>query len=277
MPLNGSGTYNLPNPPVFPAVAGTTIKASDFNAIMNDIAAAITAMIARDGQSTITGVLQWAQPGANLAALGGVALTGAQTIAGVKTFSSAPKSSAAASAADDLMRKGEVDAALSSAIPSGAVMPFARNTAPSGWLKCDGALVSRTTYAALFAAIGTTYGAGDGSTTFALPDLRGEFVRGWDDGRGVDSGRAFGSSQTHSLQDFRLSNAGRNSPGDTTTNFYKAQVDVGYNANAVGSATDAVILRTAGTSGFGGLVPVNANVSTETRPRNVALLYCIKT
>ena len=112
MPLNGSGTYNLPNPPVFPAVAGTTIKASDFNAIMTDMAAAISAMIARDGQSTITGVLQWALPAANLAALGGVALTGAQTIAGVKTFSSAPVSSAAAAAANELMRKGEVDSAV---------------------------------------------------------------------------------------------------------------------------------------------------------------------
>lgn len=120
MPLNGSGTYNLPNPPVFPAVAGTTIKASDFNTIMTDMASAITAMIARDGQSTITGVLQWAQPAANLAALGGVALTGAQTIAGVKTFSSAPVSSAAASAANELMRKGEVDSAVAAAAASKA-------------------------------------------------------------------------------------------------------------------------------------------------------------
>lgn len=120
MPLNGSGTYNLPNPPVFPAVAGTTIKASDFNTIMTDMASAITAMIARDGQSTITGVLQWAQPAANLAALGGVALTGAQTIAGVKTFSSAPVSSAPASAANELMRKGEVDSAVAAAAASKA-------------------------------------------------------------------------------------------------------------------------------------------------------------
>ena len=122
MPLNGSGTYNPPNPPVFPAVAGTTIKASDFNAIMTDIASAITAMIARDGQSTITGVLQWAQPAANLAALGGVALTGAQTIAGVKTFSSAPVSSAAAAAANELMRKGEVDSAVAAAAATKAAL-----------------------------------------------------------------------------------------------------------------------------------------------------------
>lgn len=66
---------------------------------------------------------------------------------------------------------------------------------PIGWLKCNGALVSRAQYSALFAAISTRFGAGDGSTTFALPDLRGEFVRGWDDGRGIDSGRVLGAGQ----------------------------------------------------------------------------------
>lgn len=141
MPLNGSGTYNPPNPPVFPAVPGTTIKASDFNAIMNDMAAAISAMIARDGQSTITGVLQWAQPGLNLAALGGVALTGAQTIAGVKTFSSAPVSSTAASAANELMRKGEVDSAVAgkAALAGNAAQTFAvaASTAPEHALRRD--------------------------------------------------------------------------------------------------------------------------------------------
>ena len=50
---------------------------------------------------------------------------------------------------------------------------------PAGWLACDGALISRTVCPALFTAIGVVYGAGDGATTFAVPDLRGEFVRGW--------------------------------------------------------------------------------------------------
>jgi microcystin-dependent protein len=80
-------------------------------------------------------------------------------------------------------------------VPAGAVSYFAGNTAPTGWLKANGALLNRTTYATLFGFIGTTYGAGDGSTTFALPDLRGEFLRAWDDSRGVDASRAFGSSQ----------------------------------------------------------------------------------
>lgn len=83
--------------------------------------------------------------------------------------------------------------------PAGMVAHFASSTAPDGWLKANGATISRTSYAALFARIGTTYGAGDGATTFKLPDLRGEFIRGWDDGRGVDPGRAFGSAQASLL------------------------------------------------------------------------------
>lgn len=84
--------------------------------------------------------------------------------------------------------------------PAGLVASFARSAAPTGWLKANGAAVSRTAYADLFAAIGTTYGGGDGFNTFNLPDLRGEFIRGWDDGRGVDGGRALGSSQAGAVQ-----------------------------------------------------------------------------
>lgn len=81
----------------------------------------------------------------------------------------------------------------------GAVMYFAMSSAPTGWLKANGAAVSRTTYAALFAKIGTTFGAGDGRTTFNLPDFRGEFIRGWDDGRNIDDSRRLGSWQKGSI------------------------------------------------------------------------------
>ena len=77
----------------------------------------------------------------------------------------------------------------------GTIFFVADDAAPEGSLICDGRLLSRTTYADLFAKIGTTYGAGDGSTTFQLPDYRGEFLRGWDGGRGVDAGRVRGSWQ----------------------------------------------------------------------------------
>jgi microcystin-dependent protein len=75
--------------------------------------------------------------------------------------------------------------------PAGTVNPFAGSSAPSGWLLCDGRStgISRTTYAGLFAVIGTTYGTGDGSTTFNLPDLRGRVIAGVDNMGGTDAGR----------------------------------------------------------------------------------------
>lgn len=71
---------------------------------------------------------------------------------------------------------------------TGTVLPFAGSTAPDGWLLCYGQAVSRTTYAVLFAVIGTTYGIGDGSTTFNVPDLRGRVAAGKDDMGGSAAG-----------------------------------------------------------------------------------------
>lgn len=64
-------------------------------------------------------------------------------------------------------------------LPAGMVMYFANSTAPQGWFQCDGSAKSRTNYVDLFNAIGTTYGTGDGATTFNIPDFRGQFLRGW--------------------------------------------------------------------------------------------------
>lgn len=88
-----------------------------------------------------------------------------------------------------------VNEQLANATKVGTIITFPINASPTGFLECNGALLSRTTYANLFAVIGTIYGAGNGSTTFNIPDLRGEFIRGFDNGRGVDSGRSFGSFQ----------------------------------------------------------------------------------
>lgn len=78
--------------------------------------------------------------------------------------------------------------------PTGMVVSFAGSTAPTGWLLCYGQNVSRTTYADLFAVISTTYGSGDGSTTFTLPDLRGRVVAGQDDMGGSSANRLTGLS-----------------------------------------------------------------------------------
>mgnify|MGYP001471603101 CR=1 FL=1 len=139
---------------------------------------------------------------------------------------------------------------FSAQIPAGMVQAYAGSAAPTGWLKCNGAAVSRTTYATLFAAIGTTYGSGDGASTFNIPELRGEFVRGWDDSRGIDSGRTLGSFQ---LDEFK-----------SHTHTFKGSTGSGGSGT---SARDAVP-ETQDTGAAGG---------DETRPRNVALLYCIKT
>jgi microcystin-dependent protein len=71
-------------------------------------------------------------------------------------------------------------------IPVGTIIPYAGTTIPDGWMACDGSPINRTNYATLFAAIGTAWGTGDGATTFNLPDLRGRFARGYDNGEGND-------------------------------------------------------------------------------------------
>ncbi len=75
------------------------------------------------------------------------------------------------------------------ALPSGIINPFAGITAPDGWLLCYGQAISRTVYSDLFIALSTTYGVGDGSTTFNVPDLRGRTVAGLDNMGGTDAGR----------------------------------------------------------------------------------------
>ena len=89
-----------------------------------------------------------------------------------------------------------------SSVPSGTVVSFAGSTAPSGWLLCDGSAISRSTYSDLFVIIGTTYGSGNGSTTFNIPDLRGRAVFGLDNMGGTASNRlttAGGLSSNNSL------------------------------------------------------------------------------
>lgn len=100
-------------------------------------------------------------------------------------------------------------------VPAGMIAEFATATAPTGYLVCDGSPRSRTAYADLFAVIGTTWGAGDGTTTFNLPDLRGVFRRGWDNGRGLDPSRAFASQQ--GSQNLQHSHSGTTNDGGLHT------------------------------------------------------------
>jgi microcystin-dependent protein len=227
MPRSGS-VYSLPAGSL--VTNGTTSDASQHNTPLLDIAADLNA--ARPIASGGTGAsdaptalvnLGLTATAAELNILDGVTVTAAQINEGLA--------------------------------PPGSVILHAANTAPTGYLKANGALVSRSTYAALFAEIGTTHGAGDGSTTFALPDLRGEFIRGWDDGRGIDSGRAFGSAQSADI-------GPHTHPGSSYAQITGVNTGQG--------------LRTDNNGNFIGTTGIDTSTGTETRPRNVALLACIK-
>lgn len=139
---------------------------------------------------------------------------------------------------------------------AGKVAYFARSTAPAGWLKVNGASLSKAAYANLFAAIGYTFG-GSGDA-FNLPDLRGEFIRGFDDGRGVDTGRSFGSYQAEST---------------------KATIK-GYQCDYVGTgytSTGNTLLVTRTGTAVGGSTPNDISIGNNSLAvRNIALLACIK-
>lgn len=159
----------------------------------------------------------------------------------------------------------------------GEVTFHAEGTVPPFKLKANGAAVSRTTYARLFAKIGTTYGAGDGSTTFNLPETRGEGVRFWDDGRGIDTGRVLGSWQKGTLVVGDPDTAAplTASPIGTGASQTAAQllsavgadaIVTGDYANAQVSTSASHTLTALGAGGF---------MNGSTRMRNIAFMGCI--
>lgn len=129
---------------------------------------------------------------------GVVKVDGAQTVNGIKTFGSIPVLPASdPTTANQATRKSYVD---SFAAPTGTILIWTTNTAPAGWLLADGSAVSRTTFSILFDLIGTTYGAGDGSTTFNLPNLKGRIVVGRDAAQTeFDVLGETGGAKTHTL------------------------------------------------------------------------------
>lgn len=275
MPRNAQGVYTLP--PGNPVVAGTLIETTWANPTMSDIAAALTASLPRDGSAPMTGPL--------ILSRDAVLPLEATTLQQVNT---------ALGASANFM-------------PAGAIQLFAMSAIPTGWLECNGAAVSRTTYANLFAVIGTTYGAGDGSITFNLPDMRGQFARGWDHGRGVDPGRALGSTQasanqshthpatvTNPAHSHAVSDPGHThnvyDPGHQHTyadNTYASGSNVvaGSGWTTVQSLTGGAQTGISNYNNTTGLTVAAATQATtvtveaqgtESRPTNVAMVYCIR-
>jgi microcystin-dependent protein len=173
---------------------------------------------------------------------------------------------------------------------------------PPEYLYCNGQAVSRTTYSVLFGRIGTTFGVGDGSTTFNVPNLRGNFICGWDDARGVDSGRTFGTEQSSSIgthgHNTSIQGANHYHQGVTggVSTYHYHNYSVGnssnrplnpggggtgnqgrYAANTGGiSANHQHYLVTGGVSAAHAHVAGNVSGIGESRPRNYALAYFIK-
>jgi microcystin-dependent protein len=181
-----------------------------------------------------------------------------------------------------------------SLVPSGAIMAFAMNSAPTGWLAANGAAVSRTTYSALWTALGTTsspYGQGNGSTTFNLPDLRGYFVRGSGTNSDGTASGTFGvkisdtfKSHLHSVDPPSTTTSSNgdhshtitagqqngSSSGCGTSNVFQKAQDTScgtVTTNTTGDHTHTVQILPFDSASTGG---------TETAPRHIAMLYCIK-
>jgi microcystin-dependent protein len=142
-------------------------------------------------------------------------------------------------------------------VPVGSIFTFLHSNIPTGYLKLEGQAVSRVTYANLFALYGTAYGAGDGITTFNLPDLRGVFLRGLDNGKGLDADRTLGSYQADSFKAHQHYQTGRNENSSAGSSNLS---DRGWYSN-----------QNMGTSS-----PTASTGGVETRPKNIAVIYAVK-
>ena len=149
-------------------------------------------------------------------------------------------------------------------VPTGMILPYTTATDPVGFLECDGAAVSRTTYSALFGIISDDYGAGDGSATFNLPDLRGEFIRGFANGSTNDPDRASRTTR------------GDGTTGDNVGTKQGYQLQSHTHTYSRAAANNRADGGSSSMTGYG-TNTTDATGGNETRPRNVQLMYCIKT
>jgi microcystin-dependent protein len=263
--------------------SGSTIASSAVNANFTDVASEITGSLPRNGEAAMTGQLKAASgtvllPGVcfssdtdcglyrigadnigfslagakvldlattGLAVTGTLSSTGAMTSGGALAVTGAITATTTISATGGLTGMG--------AVPIGAIADYAGSSAPSGWLLCYGQAVSRTTYASLFSAISTTYGTGDGSTTFNVPDCRGRVSAGKDDMGGTSANRL--TDQTDGLNGDTLGDT-----GGTETQAYTQQ----------GTFTSATPSSNTTADGFDGGSSVTAGDSSHTHATTIS-------
>jgi microcystin-dependent protein len=264
MPRNGSGVYSLPAG--YLATTGQAATASQHNTPLEDLASEITASLPTAGSKAMSGNLQM----------------GTNKITGMGDGTAA--------------QDGATMANLIARMPAGVIVPYGGTSAPTGWLLCYGQAVSRATYADLFTAISTTYGTGDGSTTFNLPDLRGRVVAGQDDMGGSSADRltnasggldgdtlgATGGAETHTLTTAELAvHSHANSLNDPGHSHVIEPVYAGVTAGS-GSARNqyspSAVATSAATTGIS---ISNANAGSGSAHNNVQptiiLNYIIRT
>ena len=227
MPFNGSGTFN----PLITFVPNTEATAEDQNTQDTDFAGGLTNCVTRDGQ----GVMQ-TNFNANGFQVNHVANGTAST---------------------DAVNFGQLTSAINQSTPSGSILLFGGASAPSGFFMCDGTAISRTTYSVLFAVIGTTYGVGDGSTTFNLPDLRGRAPIGYGTGSGLTT-RTIGShggEETHLLTTPEI-------PSHTHTDSGHTHTDAGHTH---GPGAGSLFITSIGVNAsipVGGGIPIGNTATT---------------
>lgn len=174
-------------------------------------------------------------------------------------------------------------------VPPGTIIAYGGSTAPEGWLLCDGQTVERTTYASLFAALGTAFGSGNGLTTFHLPDLRGRFLRGRNASSGFDpdatsrtalnsggnTGDQVGSLQTDAVQKHKHTDSGHTHSLDSVSRNANtiAYVTAAAGPGSYNTGTGTANLGDPTDSSTGAGTP---RLSKETRPANVSINYIIK-
>lgn len=161
--------------------------------------------------------------------------------------------------------KAQVSDFLDEATPVGSISGFLFKNPPTGWLECNGAAINRVSYKNLFAKIGIISGKGRGSKSFNLPDLRGEFLRGWDNLRGTDKGRKLGSAQGDAIRDI-VGNVGTVGLNSKVNGAFKSTKESGVTISNGGEADDHVTFNASR------VVPT----ANENRPRNIAVMFCIK-
>ena len=227
MPRNGSGTYTLPQPPF---VTGTVISSAAVNSDFSDIATALTGSLPRDGQAGMSGQLKAADGATSVPGItfntepttGFTHATGliGVSISGLNIGNFSPTGWGGSVSGSIIGANG--------ATPVGTLISFAGASAPNFWQLCYGQAISRMTYAALFAVIGTAYGIGDGSTTFNVPDLRGRVLAGLDNIGGSAAGRL--NTTYYGANPTVLGNGGGSQSQTLITNNLPAYTPTGTNA-----------------------------------------------